>query len=239
MTKKYSSKNNTNNFDVFLIIKTVSIIIIILSLMFIFFCFKKNNQTKIASKKNIEKNQTAPINEATNTINKTPNNKPKKKKKSKKTKNTSKIISKFSSHFPTGETQANRIFNIKKIAKTLNNTVLQPNKVFSFQKIYDISNKNGKFKLAQGIVNKKFSNNVYAGGICQVSTALFRAAESAKLKIVERHNHSQPVFYGPNKTDAMFNTKTADFKFRNNKKFSIKIKSNVKHDYIEIKILQC
>jgi vancomycin resistance protein YoaR len=54
------------------------------------------------------------------------------------------------------------------------------------------------------------------GGVCQVSTTVFRAAYAAGLPIVERYNHGYVVdWYGDPGLDATIYTPTVDFRFRN------------------------
>lgn len=57
----------------------------------------------------------------------------------------------------------------------------------------------------------------YGGGLCQVSTTLFRAALYSGLKISERYNHSYPVvYYGIPGFDATIYPPNPDLKFINN-----------------------
>ncbi|HEX2865217.1 MAG TPA: VanW family protein [Deinococcales bacterium] len=54
------------------------------------------------------------------------------------------------------------------------------------------------------------------GGICQVSTTVFRAAWTAGLPLVERHNHSYLVhYYDPPGLEATVYAPQLDFKFKN------------------------
>ena len=54
------------------------------------------------------------------------------------------------------------------------------------------------------------------GGVCQVSTTVFRAAYEAGLPILERYNHGYVVsWYGEPGLDATIYTPSVDFKFRN------------------------
>jgi vancomycin resistance protein YoaR len=54
------------------------------------------------------------------------------------------------------------------------------------------------------------------GGVCQVSTTVFRAALNAGLPIVERYNHGYVVsWYGDPGMDATIYTPSVDLKFRN------------------------
>ena len=57
----------------------------------------------------------------------------------------------------------------------------------------------------------------YGGGLCQVSTTLFRAAMYAGLEITKRSNHSYPViYYGTPGFDATIYPPNPDLAFRNN-----------------------
>ncbi len=54
------------------------------------------------------------------------------------------------------------------------------------------------------------------GGVCQISTTVFRAAYEGGFPIVERYNHGYVVgWYGDPGMDATIFTPSVDFKFRN------------------------
>ncbi len=111
-----------------------------------------------------------------------------------------------------------RVYNINLAATRINGTLVPPGEVFSFNAtVGDVSKltgyreayviKDGKTVLGDG------------GGLCQVSTTLFRAALNAGLPIVERRAHSYRVGYyeqdsGPG-LDATVFAPTTDFKFKN------------------------
>ncbi|MGI8419262.1 MAG: VanW family protein [Candidatus Levyibacteriota bacterium] len=111
-----------------------------------------------------------------------------------------------------------RIFNISLAANKLNGVIIKPNQVFSFDKtVGDISAESG-YHQAYVIQNGKTVLGD-GGGVCQVSTTLFRAALNAGLPIVERHQHAYRVGYyeqnsGPG-IDAAIYTPTVDLKFKN------------------------
>src|SRR5581483_10285430 len=69
------------------------------------------------------------------------------------------------------------------------------------------------------------------GGICQVSTTLFRAILSAGLPIVERHAHAYGVHYYEEDSepgiDATVYTPTVDLKFKNDTGHYLLIQSTV------------
>jgi vancomycin resistance protein YoaR len=112
----------------------------------------------------------------------------------------------------------NRIFNISLAATRLNGTIIKPGEVFSFNKaVGDISVFNG-YRQAYVISGGKTVLGD-GGGVCQVSTTLFRAAINAGLPIVERNPHAYRVSYYEAETgpgiDAAIYTPTVDLKFKN------------------------
>ncbi|HVD44567.1 MAG TPA: VanW family protein, partial [Rubrobacter sp.] len=82
------------------------------------------------------------------------------------------------------DSNPNRQYNMKLAAKSVNDTVLEPGEVFSFNKL----TKSLEYKEA-----KTFSNGgigvANGGGLCQVSSTVYMAAIYAGLQIVERHPH--------------------------------------------------
>jgi vancomycin resistance protein YoaR len=112
----------------------------------------------------------------------------------------------------------NRIFNISLAATRLNGTIIKPGEVFSFNKaVGDISVFNG-YRQAMVISGGKTVLGD-GGGVCQVSTTLFRAALNAGLPIVERNPHAYRVSYYESETgpgiDAAIYTPSVDLKFKN------------------------
>ncbi|MDO8487824.1 MAG: VanW family protein [bacterium] len=113
---------------------------------------------------------------------------------------------------------ANRIFNLKKAAAYMNGVLIAPGEVFSFNKyVGDISTEGG-YKQAYVIKGGKTILGD-GGGVCQVSTTMFRAALNVGLPIVERTAHAYRVHYyeqdsGPG-YDATIFTPSTDFKFKN------------------------
>lgn len=111
-----------------------------------------------------------------------------------------------------------RIYNISLAANRLNGIIIKPDEIFSFDKaVGDISSLSG-YKQAYVIENGKTTLGD-GGGVCQVSTTLFRAALNAGLPIVERHQHAYRVGYyeqdsGPG-IDAAIYSPTVDLKFKN------------------------
>lgn len=128
----------------------------------------------------------------------------------------------------------NRIYNITLASARLNGILVAPNEVFSFNKaIGDISAFTG-YKQAYVIANGKTVLGD-GGGVCQVSTTLFRAALDAGLPIIERTAHAYRVGYyeqdsGPG-IDATVYSPSVDLKFKNDTKNYILIQILIEPEY--------
>ena len=82
------------------------------------------------------------------------------------------------------DSNPNRKSNMKLAAGAVNNTVLAPGEVFSFNDLAaELDYKEAKTFSDGGV---DFANG---GGLCQVSSTLYMAAQYAGLEIVERHPH--------------------------------------------------
>ena len=110
---------------------------------------------------------------------------------------------------------AERVHNIKEGASKLDGVVIPPGEIFSFNRfVEDVTSANG-FADSLVIMGKQTLFGA-GGGICQVSTTIFRAAYAAGLPIVERYNHGYVVdWYGEPGLDATIFTPVVDFRFRN------------------------
>jgi vancomycin resistance protein YoaR len=112
----------------------------------------------------------------------------------------------------------NRMYNIALAATRLDGILIKPGEIFSFNKaVGDISTFTG-YKQAYIIQNGRTVLGD-GGGVCQVSTTLFRAVLSAGLSVVERNPHAYRVGYyeqdsGPG-IDAAIYVPTVDLKFKN------------------------
>lgn len=112
----------------------------------------------------------------------------------------------------------NRIYNLTLASSRLNGILIKPGEVFSFNKtVGDISTLTG-YKQAYVISGGKTILGD-GGGVCQVSTTLFRAIINAGLPIMERNPHAYRVSYyekdmGPG-VDAAIYTPNVDLKFKN------------------------
>jgi vancomycin resistance protein YoaR len=138
------------------------------------------------------------------------------------------------SHF-AGSPKA-RLTNITLGAKKFNGLILGPGEEFSFNKILgEVSVEEG-FVYELVIKNKEIVPDL-GGGICQVSTTLFRAAVAAGLQIVERRPHSLPVrYYNPQGFDSTVYPGVVDLRFINDTPGYILIESGVEGSKISFEI---
>lgn len=113
---------------------------------------------------------------------------------------------------------AARVQNIRVAAARINGTLVPPGEVFSMsQTVGDISISEG---YAVGlIISGGRTQPGVGGGVCQVSTTLFRSALNSGLPIIERYPHAYRVGYyeqnSPPGVDASVYFPTSDFKFKN------------------------
>ena len=110
----------------------------------------------------------------------------------------------------------NRIHNIHVATSKFEGVIIAPGEKFSFIKNLGEVDEESGYKEELVIKNHKTIPE-FGGGICQVSTTLFRSAVKAGLEISERHNHAYPVqYYSPQGTDATVYIPKPDLQFINN-----------------------
>ncbi|MBA3534168.1 MAG: VanW family protein [Ardenticatenales bacterium] len=112
-----------------------------------------------------------------------------------------------------------REINLSVAAQQYNGIVIAPGAEFSFNEYLGwVVDANG-YEEGYIIAGNKTEVDV-GGGVCQVSTTVFRAAFYAGFEIVERHAHAYRVPYYENGTpmgfDATIFSPHVDLKFRNN-----------------------
>ena len=135
-------------------------------------------------------------------------------------------VSSFSTKYDASN--INRSTNLAIAANKINGKVLMPGEEFSYNKVV------GKRTVEEGYKDAKIYADGgvvdgLAGGICQISSTLYNAAVMANLEIVERRNHSYPTSYLPAGKDATVVYGVLDLKFKNTRKYPIKITSSVKN----------
>lgn len=118
---------------------------------------------------------------------------------------------------------SNRKHNLKLACKAINGTVLKPGEIFNWFKVVGPASGKRGYKKAMVFRGKKKRDLDYGGGVCQVSSTLYQAALQAGLKVLERHEHSQPVGYAKKGKDATVTYGVNNLKFKNTKNYKIKL----------------
>jgi vancomycin resistance protein YoaR len=109
----------------------------------------------------------------------------------------------------------NRQNNVRLGTSLCSGILLAPGEEFDTDKRLGKRNRANGWRTAPGIVGNGQLEDVYGGGICQVSTTLFNAVFEAGLEIVERHNHSMFIDHYPNGRDATVSGGGKNMRFRN------------------------
>jgi len=128
-----------------------------------------------------------------------------------------------------------RYQNIASALKSLNNTVIWPEEVFSLNDTTGPRSAERGYLPAPIILNGAYDVD-YGGGVCQVASTAYNAALLAKLPIVERHAHTRPVHYVPEGKDATVSYGYLDLKFRNNRNGPLIIKTGLQNGKIYVEL---
>ena len=129
-----------------------------------------------------------------------------------------------------------RLHNVTLAARRLDNCLVMPGELFSFNEVVGPRTAAEGYKPAPVLVGEGTAMDA-GGGVCQVASTLFNAVLAARLEVVERHPHSRPVEYVPRGRDATVVYGLLDFKFRNNTDEAIIIRSQVWGRNLTIRIL--
>lgn len=138
-------------------------------------------------------------------------------------------LSKINSKISTAQTNfssstSERASNVELATKFCNGKLLMPGEVFSYNEVVGERSAARGFKNAAVFVGDRVEQDV-GGGICQVSTTLYRAAMEANLKSTERYNHSMLPGYSLPGLDATVAWGLLDYKFKNSYDFPVYIES--------------
>jgi vancomycin resistance protein YoaR len=126
----------------------------------------------------------------------------------------------------TGSTTT-RIHNINRALEQYEGLLIAPGEEFSFvEHLGEVDSEHGY--LPELVIKYDRTEPDYGGGICQVSSTLFRAAINAGLKITARKNHAYPVhYYKPYGMDATVYIPAPDLRFVNNTPGHLLIQSEI------------
>ncbi len=134
----------------------------------------------------------------------------------------------------------NRIFNVGLGASLISGTLVGPGETFSFDKLVGPVSAAQGFKQAYVISSGRTVLDD-GGGICQVSTTVFRAALNAGFPIIERTSHAYRVGYyeqhgfGPG-LDATIWSPSVDLKFKNDTDHHILVQAIVDNANLKLEV---
>ena len=130
------------------------------------------------------------------------------------------VMSSYSSTF--GASDTGRVENLRISTGYINGTLLMPGEEFSYNNTIGPTTPERGYKEANTYVGSKIVPD-YGGGVCQVSSALYRAVIQANIRSTERRNHSMTVSYAKPGLDATVAAGYIDYKFVNTYDFPIYI----------------
>lgn len=117
-----------------------------------------------------------------------------------------------------------RSHNIALAVQAINNYVVFPGEIFSFNKVVGQRTVAKGYQKAPEIVRGETIEGI-GGGICQVSSTLFNAVDRSGVTITERYSHSKRVPYVPPGRDATVSWYGPDFAFKNEYNLPILIRA--------------
>ncbi|MBF0501419.1 MAG: VanW family protein [Candidatus Riflebacteria bacterium] len=126
------------------------------------------------------------------------------------------LISTFETIHTGHITDAGRNQNLYMASLKCDGLVVQPGEEFNFDKVVGPRTKKNGFQEAGVISGGKVIPGL-GGGVCQVSTTLYRCSLLANLKIIERHNHSiyEGIPYADRGLDAAVSWGSKNFRVKN------------------------
>jgi vancomycin resistance protein YoaR len=109
----------------------------------------------------------------------------------------------------------NRQVNVRITTEYASNVMLAPGQEYNFDKQIGPRTAARGYLTAPGIVGPGKLEDVFGGGICQVSTTLFNAVFFAGLEVTERKNHSIYISHYPKGRDATVSANGPNLRFKN------------------------
>jgi len=147
------------------------------------------------------------------------------------------VISSFSTK--VSQKDPDRQTNITLACNSLNGITIKAGEIFSFCNTLGPAKPEDGYKKADTFDGDGNTIQAYGGGKCQVSTTLYNAVLAVPtLTVVERHEHSGPVYYVPEDMDACVSYGSCDFKFANNNDFDIKLYISNTPDSVDVSIVK-
>ena len=120
------------------------------------------------------------------------------------------VIGDYRTNYMTYDDSPGRVDNLEIASDAVNNTLLAPDEVFSFNALAEPLDYKETKVIVQGRVDE-----AEGGGLCQVSSTLYMAANYAGLDVTERHPHYAELPYIRPGFDATVWFGALDMQFKN------------------------
>jgi vancomycin resistance protein YoaR len=143
------------------------------------------------------------------------------------------VLGDYTTYFNPQE--VSRTQNVRLAANALNNHLVAPGEIFSFNTVVGERTEAVGYLPAFIFVDKEVVKGD-GGGVCQDSSTLYQAVRQANLKVEEKHNHSLPVSYVLKGQDATVAYGLLDFRFRNDTNEYLLISARTGEDWVRIKL---
>ncbi len=147
------------------------------------------------------------------------------------------LIATYSTRHPGHIDDKERNVNLEIASRKIDGLIVPPGGKFSFNKVVGPRTRQYGFKEA-GVISQGKVIPGLGGGICQVSTTLYRVALLSGMKIDERHNHSiyDGIEYADRGLDAAVSWGSKDFRFTNALDIPILITSKAGNGCVDVAI---
>lgn len=144
------------------------------------------------------------------------------------------VLASFTTTF--NKNNYNRSHNIELACKKINNYLLKPGEEFSMNSVLGPRTSQNGYMEAPIILKSSMVQGT-GGGVCQVASTLYNSVLMSVLQVISRVNHSIPPAYVPPSQDATIAEGYIDFRFKNNRDYTICIAADVRDNTVNIKII--
>lgn len=125
--------------------------------------------------------------------------------------------------------QYNKVHNLQLAARTMNGLLIFPGQTFSFWQCVRHADKNTPYKDGLVVINGVVTG-AKGGGLCQLSTMLYRLLSQTQMTLVERHQHTGESLTPapdekdmPPNSDATVSEGWLDLKFKNDTPYTYQL----------------
>lgn len=132
------------------------------------------------------------------------------------------LLGEYSTNYLTYDDSPGRVNNLEIASEAVNDTMLAPGEVFSFNALAEPLDYYETKVIQRGRVD-----TAEGGGLCQVSSTLYMAVNLAGLEPIERQPHYAELPYIRPGFDATIWFGAIDFKFRNNNDSYVLVKEGI------------